>query len=129
MRIGDEVMSSDMQKQIIKSGGGGFFQDIGIRIKLIIRLMRDRRVSFFLKLLPLSTLVYLVVPEFMPVIDDALIMWLGTYLFVELVPDEIVDEHMRELQKKLATGSTQATTEEEPTVVDAEYREVDETKS
>ncbi len=80
-------MSGDIGKQIVKSTGGGFFQDIGTRIKLIIRLMRDKRVSFFLKLLPLSTLVYLVFPDFMPfVIDDALIMWLGTYLFVELVP-------------------------------------------
>ncbi|MBN2256295.1 MAG: hypothetical protein JW704_00445 [Anaerolineaceae bacterium] len=120
-------MSEDMQKQIIKSGGGGFFQDISTRIKLIIRLMRDKRVSFLLKILPLSTLVYLVIPEFMPVIDDALIMWLGTYLFVELCPDEIVEEHLRVLQKKLASGSNQPAPEE-PTVVDAEYREVDETK-
>jgi hypothetical protein len=121
-------MSGDMQKQIVKSTGGGFFQDIGIRIKLIIRLMRDKRVSFFLKLLPLSTLVYLVVPEFMPVIDDALIMWLGTYLFVELCPDEIVDEHMQALQKKLAPATPTATPGEPP-VVDAEFRDVDETKS
>jgi hypothetical protein len=122
-------MSGNMQKQIIKSTGGGFFQDIGIRIKLIIRLMRDRRVSFFLKLLPLSTLVYLVVPDALPfVIDDALIMWLGTYLFVELCPDQIVEEHMRILQKKLAPASPPPVPEEPP-VVDAEFQEVDETKS
>ena len=122
-------MSGNMQKQIIKSSGGGFFQDIGVRIKLIIRLMRDRRVNIILKLLPLSTLVYLLFPDFMPfIIDDALIMWLGTYLFVELCPDGIVDEHMRALQKKLSAGSTPATTGE-PTVVDAEYHEVDDTKS
>jgi hypothetical protein len=121
-------MSGNMQKQIIKNSGGGFFQDIGIRIKLIIRLMRDRRVSIFLKLLPLSTLVYLVIPEFIPVIDDALIMWLGTYLFVELCPDEIVDEHMRELQKKISSSAPPPVTEEPP-VVDAEFREEDETES
>jgi hypothetical protein len=122
-------MSGNIGKQIVKSTGGGFFQDIGIRIKLIIRLMRDRRVSFFLKLLPLSTLVYLVAPDFLPfIIDDALIMWLGTYLFVELVPDEIVDEHMRALQKKLAPATPPPATEEPP-VVDAEFRDVDETKS
>jgi hypothetical protein len=120
-------MSGDIGKQIVKSTGGGFFQDIGTRIRLIIRLMRDKRVSFFLKLLPLSTLLYLVVPEFMPVIDDALIMWLGTYLFVELCPDEIVDEHMRSLQKKLAAATPQPSPGEPP-VVDAEFTEVDETK-
>jgi hypothetical protein len=122
-------MSGDIGKQIVKSTGGGFFQDIGTRIKLIIRLLRDKRVSFFLKLLPLSTLVYLVFPDFMPfVIDDALIMWLGTYLFVELVPDAIVDEHLRALQKRLAPATPQASPEE-PQVVDAEFHEVDETKS
>jgi hypothetical protein len=122
-------MSGDMQKQIIKSSSGGFFQDIGVRIKLIIRLMRDRRVSFFLKLLPLSTLVYLVAPDFLPfIVDDALIMWLGTYLFVELVPDAIVDEHMRALQKKLTPAAPPAAPEEPP-IVDAEFRDVDETKS
>jgi hypothetical protein len=122
-------MSGDIGKQIVKSTGGGFFQDIGTRIKLIIRLLRDKRVSFFLKLLPLSTLVYLVFPDFMPfVIDDALIMWLGTYLFVELVPDEIVDEHLRALQKRL-TPATPQPSPEEPQVVDAEFHEVDETKS
>lgn len=122
-------MSGDIGKQIVKSSGGGFFQDIGTRIKLIIRLIRDRRVSIFLKLLPLSTLVYLVAPDFLPfVVDDALIMWLGTYLFVELVPDAIVDEHMRALQKKLAPA-TPTTTPGEPPVVDAEFRDVDETKS
>jgi hypothetical protein len=122
-------MSGDMQKQIIKSTGGGFFQDIGMRVKLIIRLIRDRRISIFMKILPLSTLVYLVAPDFLPfVIDDALIMWLGTYLFVELCPDEIVEEHMRALQKKLAPAAPQPSSEEPP-VVDAEFHEVDETKS
>lgn len=122
-------MSGDIGKQIVKSTGGGFFQDIGTRIKLIVRLIRDKRVSFFLKLLPLSTLVYLAFPDFMPfVIDDALIIWLGTYLFVELCPDEIVEEHMRSLQMRLPTAAPQPSPEEPP-VVDAEFHEVDETKS
>ncbi|MGA9397862.1 MAG: hypothetical protein WBV22_06335 [Anaerolineaceae bacterium] len=117
-------MSGNLQKQIVKSTGGGFFQDIGTRIKLIIRLMRDRRVSFFLKLLPIGTLVYLVVPDLIPfVIDDALVIWLGTYLFVELSPESVVDEHMTALQKRIPAGSD-TKPPEEPTVVEGEYKDI-----
>jgi len=117
-------MSGNLQKQIVKSTGGGFFQDIGTRIKLIIRLMCDRRVSFFLKLLPIGTLVYLVVPDLIPfVIDDALVIWLGTYLFVELSPEAVVDEHMTALQKRIPADSD-TKPPEEPTVVEGEYKDI-----
>ena len=121
-------MTGDMRKQLMRSSGSGFFQDIGLRIKLIIRLMRDRRVNFLIKLLPLSTLVYLVVPDRIPfAVDDALIIWLGTYLFVELCPDDLVIEHMNILLKKLPAGQT-ANQSDEPGVVDGEFHEVDESK-
>jgi hypothetical protein len=119
-------MSGNLQKQIVKSTGGGFFQDIGTRIKLIIRLMRDRRVSFFLKLLPLGTLVYLVVPDLIPfVIDDALVIWLGTYLFVELSPQQVVDEHVAALLKRIP-ASSESIPPENPNVVDGEFKDIDE---
>ena len=119
-------MSGNLQKQIVKSTGGGFFQDIGTRIKLIIRLMRDRRVSFFLKLLPIGTLVYLVVPDLIPfAIDDALVIWLGTYLFVELSPEAVVDEHMAALQKRIP-NSSDTKSPDEPNVVEGEYKDIDE---
>lgn len=119
-------MSGDFQKQIIKSSGGGFFQDIGMRIKLIIRLMRDKRVSFFLKLLPIGTLVYLFAPDLIPfVVDDALAIWLGTYLFVELSPDAVVDEHMAALQKQIPPSSD-TKNPEESNVVEGEYKDIDE---
>ena len=110
---------------------GGFLPEIGLRIKLIYKLMLDRRVSIFLKALPLASLVYLVLPELFPVIDDALVLWLGAYLFVELCPDEIVDEHMRKLRHveipaENVKPSTQTTVSNE--VVDAEFSEVDEEK-
>ncbi len=118
-------MSGNLQKQIVKSTGGGFFQDIGTRIKLIIRLLRDKRVNFFLKLLPVGTLVYLVFPDLIPfVIDDALVIWLGTYLFVELSPDAVVDEHMAALQKRIPPASDEKPPEE-PNVVEGEYKDID----
>lgn len=90
---------------------GGVFHDVLLRIKLILRLMGDRRVNFLFKLLPLGSLVYLFVPDFLPgPIDDAAMIALLSYLFVELCPEQVVQEHMRALTS----------------VVDADWREVDE---
>ena len=81
-----------------------------MRLKLILRLMGDRRVSFFLKLLPVAALAYLVSPVdlapgiALPVIgalDDAAIVGLGAYLFVELCPPNVVQEHMKSLTSNL----------------------------
>lgn len=91
-------MDQDRNQPIVPSSGG-FFSQIGSRAKLIIRLMKDRRVNPLLKLLPVGSLLYLVIPDIAPgPIDDAAIIWIGAYLFVELCPPEIVEEHRRELE-------------------------------
>jgi hypothetical protein len=73
--------------------GGGVFQGLANRIKLILRLMGDSRVSPFLKLIPVASLVYLVWPIDVPgPIDDAAVIWLSTYMFVELCPPDVVKE-------------------------------------
>jgi hypothetical protein len=84
--------------------------ELGIRLKLILRLMRDGRVSPLLKMLPVGTLAYLLVPDLViGPLDDAIVIWLGSVLFVELCPPEVVKEHMDALHS----------------VVDAEWREAD----
>ena len=83
----------DVRSQIRR--GGGVFQGLSQRIRLIVRLMGDPRVSPLLKVLPVGTLLYLIIPDLAPgPIDDAAIIWLGTYLFVELCPPDVVQEHM-----------------------------------
>ena len=83
----------------ITPSGGGFFNQIGTRIKLILRLMKDQRVNPLLKLLPIGSLLYMIIPDLAPgPIDDAAIIWIGAYLFVELCPPEVVEEHQRELE-------------------------------
>lgn len=90
---------------------GGFFQDLSTRAKLILRLLTDRRVNVFLKLLPIGSLVYLFLPDLAPgPVDDAAVIWLGAYLFVELCPPDVVQEHMRALTS----------------VIEGEWREVSE---
>ncbi|MCJ7723504.1 MAG: DUF1232 domain-containing protein [Anaerolineales bacterium] len=89
---------------------GGMFRDLILRIKLILRLMADRRVNPFLKLIPIASLVYVVSPidlvsgVMLPVVgalDDAAILGFGVYLFLELCPPQIVQEHIRILSSNL----------------------------
>lgn len=85
---------SDPSPKNITPRDSGFFENLTMQIKLILRLLADRRVSPLLKLLPIGALVYMVFPDiaFGP-IDDALVIWLGSALFIELCPQEIVKEH------------------------------------
>jgi hypothetical protein len=91
-------MPEKSYRKITTTQDGGFFQDLSLRIKLIIRLLGDSRVSPLLKLLPIGSLVYLAVPDIaIGPIDDAAVIWLATYLFVELCPPAIVQEHLEAL--------------------------------
>jgi len=106
---------------------GGMLRDFVTRLKLIGKLMGDRRVSFFLKLLPVASIAYLVSPiDLVPgvvlpvigVLDDAAILWIGTNLFVELCPADVVQEHMAGLTSNLNVD------DEPGEVVDAESTDV-----
>lgn len=118
---------------LINSQNTGFFQDLIQRIKLIGRLMGDKRVNFFLKILPVAAVVYLVSPIdlvpglALPVIgalDDAAILWLGTTLFVSLCPEEVVEEHMSALNK--VVDSSWRNAEEQPVTDIVEVKPRDE---
>ena len=92
-------MSEKSNRKITVSQDGGFIQDLTLRIKLILRLMGDSRVSPLLKLMPIGSLIYLVVPDIaIGPIDDAAVIWLATYLFVELCPPAVVQEHLEALK-------------------------------
>lgn len=90
----------------------GMLRDAINRLKLILRLMGDRRVNPLVKLIPIGALAYLISPidlapgVVFPVIgalDDAAIVWLGTYLFVEFCPPNVVNEHLKALTSNLDT--------------------------
>lgn len=111
----------------------GIFNELLIRIKLVLRLMADPRVKFLYKLIPVSSLVYFLIPtDLVPLIpiDDAVVIWLATYLFVELAPPEVVQEHLDELRQIVPIGweASPDQFDNSPTgeVVDAEYKEVEE---
>lgn len=101
---------------------GGVFQDLGDRFRLIIRLIADRRVNIFLKLIPVGSLVYLVFPDILPgPIDDGLIIWLGSYLFVELCPQDVVKDHLNTIQNVVSGEWVEGTKPSE--VVEGVFRD------
>jgi hypothetical protein len=122
------------QNRGIIQRSGGFFQDLTNRFRLIGRLLMDSRVSPLLKVLPVGTLIYLVSPvdllSLNPV-DDAFIVWAGTTLFVELCPPQIVDEHLRILNRVVPgqwqdiASSTPPTTAPTEEIVEGEFFETD----
>jgi len=85
---------------------GNVFQDTVLRIKLIVKLLGDRRVSPWLKILPIAGVLYLISPlDLIPDVvlppigelDDIAILWLTNHFFIELCPPEIVREHVKKL--------------------------------
>jgi len=114
---------ADDNKRAISPRNTGFFQDLTVRFKLIFRLLGDKRVSPLIKILPIGTLVYFIVPDLVPgPIDDAVVIWLGTYVFVELCPPDVVKEHMDDLTG-IVTSDWKEPPEDAEEIIDAEFTE------
>ena len=95
------MTDKDDKRLIPKSDDPGFFRSLNKQLKLIMRLMADGRVHTLLKLLPVGSLIYLISPFDLPgPIDDAVVLGLGLYTFVELCPDDVVEEHRAALESK-----------------------------
>ena len=90
-------------KEIKPPRDGTFFRGIAVHLKLVWRLMQDPRINPLLKILPLGSLIYLISPldVVIPLIDDIGIIWFFTYLFIELCPDDIVDEHRHDIDSTI----------------------------
>ncbi len=114
---------ADKNRNLLVPPQGGMLRDLVKRLRLITRLMGDRRVSGFLKLLPLASLAYLFWPfDAIPVpvigaLDDAAILWIGTTLFLELCPPLVVKELQTEIDSNYEEDGGE--------VVDAETTDVD----
>ena len=120
------------KRELINSQNTGFFQDLIQRIKLIGRLLGDKRVNFFLKILPVASVIYLVSPiDFAPglalpiigALDDAAILWLGTSIFVSLCPEEVVQEHLAVLNKVVDSSWRDAEKEPVTDIVEVEPKD------
>lgn len=115
---------SDNRNRSILPSRSNFFGDLLARAKLILRLMGDNRVNPLLKLIPVGSLVYLLFPLDVPgPIDDAAILWLGLYLFVEMCPPGVVEEHLRALSGGSNTDKWEDELSGSDDVIDAEYED------
>lgn len=83
------------QPEILERDPRGAPSGLGAQFKLLLRLLRDPRVSPLLKILPVAAVVYMISPldAAVPVIDDAVVLGLGWYGFLELCPPDVVAEH------------------------------------
>lgn len=121
-------MNKKPSQSIIPSQGG-VLRDITLRAKLVFRLLGDKRVSPWIKLIPIGALIYLVSPidlimgiPGLDALDDAAILWLGYYTFIELCPPEIV----RELSKNIVSNNSiiDEVKQEDDEIVDGEATDV-----
>ena len=100
-------------------------------LRMFIRLMADRRVPFWVKLVPLAAVVYIVSPvdlrsDFIPILgqmDDLLITILLLVLFVALVPGEARRDAFR------GGASDRGDKREDPVTLEGRMRHLDDDAS
>jgi|WetSurMetagenome_2_1015567.scaffolds.fasta_scaffold864305_1 uncharacterized membrane protein YkvA (DUF1232 family) len=84
---------------------GNIIKKTILQLRLVWRLIRDPRILWWFKLIPVGGVLYLLFPldlimDLAPIIgqlDDAGIILGSLWLFVELCPPDIVQEHMNDL--------------------------------
>src|SRR6185503_14587333 len=118
-------MPDKKNRKIVVPASRGMTRDFVDRLKLIMKLMGDSRVSPWVKLIPIGAIAYLVSPidiimgiPGVAALDDAAILWIGSNLFVELCPPNVVQEHMQDLGNNLGDSSGD--------IVDADATDVNE---
>lgn len=111
----------------------GMVAEILRNAKLFWKLLRDKRIPPWLKLIPLATVLYL----FLPIdlfsdylfglgqLDDLAIILLGIKLFIKLCPKDVVQQHLREIGS--VPGSYNRV-QEETTYIDVPYRIIEDEK-
>lgn len=119
----------DKPSKQIGPPSGDFFTSLALRTRLFLRLMRDRRVNLLLKAIPFAGVLYLLFPLDIPTpIDDAVVLWVGVNVFMELCPPEVVAEHEQALNG-VASGNTHAAAKDDQgdeNVIEGEFYDVTE---
>ena len=118
-------MADKKTRRIVVPASRGMTRDFVDRLKLILRLMGDSRVSPWVKLIPIGAIGYLISPidlimgiPGVAALDDAAILWIGSNLFIELCPPAVVQEHMQSLNSNFDDSSGD--------IVDADATDVNE---
>ena len=107
-------MDQKKPSKLMVSQQNGMIRNFINRTKLIWKLMADSRVSPWVKLIPIGALVYWISPvdlimgiPGLDAIDDITVLWLGSTLFVELCPPQVVKEHVKALAGNMEVTGAQ----------------------
>ncbi len=127
-------MQKKPSRNIVPSQGG-MLQDLVLRLKLIFRLILDKRVSPWLKIIPIFALIYWISPvdlimgiPGLDAVDDIAVLWFGQYLFIELCPSDVVREHMQQLSSNNTIVEEERQKAAEDDVVDGEATDLPDSK-
>ena len=125
-------MSEDRRPMRAPQEDGGailmWLKDAVRQLRLAWRLLLDRRVPLWTKVVPPVALAYVlspidILPDIPPMglnqLDDIAVVLLGIKLFIELAPPEVVREHLRELGARIEEW--RVVDDGEPTVVEGQY--------
>ena len=112
------------------------WKDATLRVKLILRLVVDKRVSPWLKILPIAGIAYVISPLddiVMPILgplDDIALLWLANHFFIEFCPPEIVREHVKALvsNNDIIEEEINKAAASEPDIIDGEAVDLDSKK-
>ena len=113
-------------RKIIPNQDAGFFQGVARHFKLVWALINDPRVPLLTKLIPFGSFLYFIFPLDIPTpIDDIGVIALGSYLFVELCPPALVEEHRQELESTISAEVHDPDELEiaEDDIIDAEFKQ------
>jgi uncharacterized membrane protein YkvA (DUF1232 family) len=98
-------MADKKSTDIVTAPQSGMIHSVVVRTKLVLRLLADKRVSPLVKLIPVGALIYLLSPvdilmgvPGLSAVDDAAVLGLGYYFFLEMCPPGVVDEHMKAIE-------------------------------
>lgn len=115
----------------------GFWREMWQQLRLVLLLLRDPDVPFYLKLLPFAAVLYVLFPfdlitDFAPVIgqlDDLTALLVSSKVFIELAPPRVVARHMRAIRHRDGYDSFEegerATTPGDDKIADAIVIDVD----
>ncbi len=122
----------------------GPLSEIIKNLRLTWRLLRDSRVPIWQKLIPPAALLYVLAPiDFVPdavlglgQLDDLSIILLGIWGFIQLCPQNVVQEHLERLSIEMnpwrtVNGERISSPEQEtesPQVIDVEYEIIEDQK-
>lgn len=105
---------------------GGLLTAIQDRCWLIVRLMLDWRINIFLKLIPIAGIVYVISPfDFPGPLDDIVVLLFSLFLFVELCPPKIVQQHLDHIRG--VNTDIPPSTHQSDDIIDAEFKILDDT--